>query len=88
MHICKTCGQELPDSYPIRKMLTQIQYDVLMLYAKGHHNKEVARFLNRSTKTIATHKERIGDKLKIADDVGWMNLFRRIWKEEDARAAA
>lgn len=88
MHICKTCGQEVPDSYRIRAKLTPAQYNVLMLHAKGHGNKVIARLLNRSKKTIATHKERIGEKLKVKGDVQWMSLYREIWKEEDMRASA
>jgi DNA-binding NarL/FixJ family response regulator len=50
--------------------LTTREREVLQLIAEGHTNKDVARLLNISVKTVETHRARIMQKLDIHDVTG------------------
>jgi DNA-binding NarL/FixJ family response regulator len=54
----------------IRSILTAKELQVLQLIAEGHNIKEIALFLNKSAKTIETHRRRIMKKLKIHSVAG------------------
>jgi len=54
----------------VRSILTAIELQVLQLIAEGHNIKEIALFLNKSAKTIETHRRRIMNKLNIHSVAG------------------
>lgn len=54
----------------IRSVLTAKELQVLQLIAEGHNIKEIALFLNKSAKTIETHRRRIMKKLNIHNVAG------------------
>jgi len=54
----------------IRSQLTQKELQVLQLIAEGNNIKEIALFLNKSAKTIETHRRRIMKKLNIHNTAG------------------
>jgi DNA-binding NarL/FixJ family response regulator len=54
----------------IRSILTTRELQVLQLIAEGHNIKEIALFLNKSAKTIETHRRRIMTKLNIHSVAG------------------
>jgi two-component system response regulator NreC len=54
----------------IRSILTQRELQVLQLIAEGHNIKEIALLLNKSAKTIETHRRRIMKKLNIHNTAG------------------
>jgi DNA-binding NarL/FixJ family response regulator len=43
--------------------LSQRERQVLEMLARGHTNREIAHRLSLSTKTVETHRSRLGDKL-------------------------
>jgi DNA-binding NarL/FixJ family response regulator len=49
-----------------KPVLTNRECDVVRLIAEGHANKEVARYLNISLKTVETHRATIMRKLKLS----------------------
>ncbi len=51
-------------------VLTSREREVLQLIAEGHTNREVARLLKLSVKTIDVHRARIKEKLNIIDTAG------------------
>ncbi len=51
-------------------ILTNREREVLQLIAEGHTNKEIARILKLSIKTIDVHRSHIMDKLNIHDITG------------------
>ncbi len=51
-------------------VLTSREREVLQLIAEGHTNREVARLLKLSVKTIDVHRARIKEKLNISDTAG------------------
>jgi two-component system response regulator NreC len=51
-------------------VLTNREREVLQLIAEGHTNKEIARILKLSIKTIDVHRSHIMDKLNIRDITG------------------
>ncbi len=51
-------------------VLTSREREVLQLIAEGHTNREVARLLKLSVKTINVHRTRIKEKLNISNTVG------------------
>jgi DNA-binding NarL/FixJ family response regulator len=55
------CGSMAPD-------LTQRQVEVLQLLAEGKSMKEVAAVLNLTTRTVAFHKYRIMEHLRLGND--------------------
>lgn len=57
-------------------LLTAREYEVAALYAQGHCAKEIGRRLERSHKTVETHKSRIRVKMQIRNGVDWMNFCR------------
>lgn len=84
MHICRACGQEVPDGAFLARILSPKEHQTLVLCAKGYSNTEIAKLVNSHMKSVTTYKERIRTKLGIKDSVGWMDLIRRVWKEEEA----
>ena len=52
------------------EQLTSREREVLQLIAEGNTNKDVARILNLSVKTVDTHRARIMNKLHIHDITG------------------
>jgi len=54
----------------IRSILTARELQVLQLIAEGHNIKEIALFLNKSAKTIETHRRRTMNKLNIHSVAG------------------
>lgn len=53
-----------------RSVLTARELQVLQLIAEGHNIKEIALFLNKSAKTVETHRRRIMKKLNIHNTAG------------------
>ncbi len=51
-------------------VLTSREREVLQLIAEGHTNREIARLLKLSVKTIDVHRARIKEKLNISDTAG------------------
>lgn len=58
-------------------VLTSRELEVLALLGQGLAAAEIARLLHRSVKTINTHRENIGRKLKIDDRVKLANVAQR-----------
>lgn len=48
-----------------RLVLTAREYEILCLFARGHGNKEVARLLRISVKTVETHRSHLFLKLNL-----------------------
>ena len=64
-------GQETPPSAsPEEEPLTNREKDVLKLLAEGNSNKEVARELDISVRTVETHRQNIKAKLDIHTAAG------------------
>lgn len=58
-------------------VLTSRELEVLALLGQGLAAAEIAKLLHRSVKTINTHRENIGRKLKIDDRVKLANVAQR-----------
>lgn len=58
-------------------VLTSRELEVLALLGQGLAAAEIAKLLHRSVKTINTHRENIGKKLKIDDRVKLANVAQR-----------
>ncbi|MBS0186952.1 MAG: PAS domain-containing protein [Planctomycetes bacterium] len=58
-------------------VLTSRELEVLALLGQGLAAAEIAKLLHRSVKTINTHRENIGKKLKIDDRVKLANIAQR-----------
>jgi DNA-binding NarL/FixJ family response regulator len=54
-----------PDAVSLDDPLTPRQREVLQLLAEGHSMKEVASVLNLAPRTIAFHKYRMMEQLKV-----------------------
>ena len=54
----------------IASAITSRERTVVQLIAEGHTNKEVARLLNISLKTVETHRATIMRKLQVASSAG------------------
>ncbi|MBL8887115.1 MAG: PAS domain-containing protein [Phycisphaerales bacterium] len=67
---------ELIDLGPL-DVLTSRELEVLALLGQGLAAAEIAKVLHRSVKTINTHRENIGKKLKIDDRVKLANVAQR-----------
>ena len=67
---------ELIDLGPL-DVLTSRELEVLALLGQGLAAAEIAKVLHRSVKTINTHRESIGKKLKIDDRVKLANVAQR-----------
>jgi DNA-binding NarL/FixJ family response regulator len=52
------------------ELLTPRQREILQLIAEGHSNKEIARMLHVSAKTIETHRTQLMERLDIHDVAG------------------
>ena len=57
-------------------VLTPRELEVLALMGEGRRIKEIAEILSRSPKTIESHKEGIGRKLKITDRAKFIQIAR------------
>lgn len=55
------------ESEPLINSLTPSEFEVLHLIGSGHSSQEIARLLNRSIKTIETHRFNIRTKLNLKD---------------------
>lgn len=73
---CSLCG---------RTVLSVGELRVAALLAKGHRNNRISALLNRSAKTIATHKARIRTKMGIKTDVEWMEFLRRFANDAEGK---
>lgn len=67
---------EVVDLGPL-DVLTSRELEVLALLGQGLAAAEIAKLLHRSVKTINTHRENIGKKLKIDDRVKLANIATR-----------
>jgi DNA-binding CsgD family transcriptional regulator len=67
---------EMVDLGPL-DVLTSRELEVLALLGQGLAAAEIAKVLHRSVKTINTHRENIGKKLKIDDRVKLANVAQR-----------
>ncbi|HET7061023.1 MAG TPA: response regulator transcription factor [Nitrosospira sp.] len=54
-------------SEPLVSSLSPTEFEVLHLIGAGHSTQEIARLLNRSIKTIETHRYNIRTKLNLKD---------------------
>lgn len=68
--IDESLARHPPAASSIRSVLTTRELHVLQLIAEGHNIKEIALFLNKSAKTIETHRRRIMKKLNIHSTAG------------------
>lgn len=66
------------DPRPAAVALTPRQLDVLRLLARGGSNKEIARDLDLSVKTVETHRAQIMDRLGIRDIAGLVRYAIRV----------
>ncbi len=60
--------------------LTQREYEVLNLLARGKQNREIAYTLTISEYTVERHVKHIFQKLAVGNRVEAANLF---WKQQD-----
>ncbi len=68
-------GDQLTKSTEI---LTARQREILQLIAEGHTNKEIAKLLELSVKTVETHRMQLMDRLDIHDIPGLVRYAIRI----------
>ncbi|WP_420598971.1 response regulator [Neptuniibacter sp.] len=62
--------EQLPELPAAEEALTKRENDVLKLLAEGNSNKEIARELNISVRTVETHRQNIKAKLDIHTAAG------------------
>ncbi|MGI1671533.1 MAG: response regulator transcription factor [Neptuniibacter sp.] len=62
--------EQLPESPAAEEALTKREKDVLKLLAEGNSNKEIARGLDISVRTVETHRQNIKAKLDIHTAAG------------------
>lgn len=62
--------------------LTPSEFEVLHLIGKGHNTQEIAKLLNRSIKTIETHRFNIRSKLNLKDSADLIRYATRWVLEE------
>ncbi|HMU64886.1 MAG TPA: helix-turn-helix transcriptional regulator, partial [Nitrosomonas sp.] len=62
--------------------LTPSEFEVLHLIGKGHNTQEIAKLLNRSIKTIETHRFNIRTKLNLKDSADLIRYATRWVLEE------
>jgi two-component system response regulator DegU len=60
--------------------LTQREYDVLVLVARGQHNKEIANALGIATHTVEQHLKHIYQKLAVGNRAEATMLY---WRQAD-----
>jgi DNA-binding NarL/FixJ family response regulator len=64
MQVSDDAGAAAPEAGSTRvPALSQRERQVLEMLARGHTNREIAHRLSLSTKTVETHRSRLGDKL-------------------------
>ncbi|MET4102072.1 two-component system nitrate/nitrite response regulator NarL [Roseovarius sp. MBR-78] len=63
-------GSLAPFTAPDREQLTNREQTILLMLAQGKANKEVARALDISVRTVETHRKNIKRKLGIASTAG------------------
>jgi DNA-binding NarL/FixJ family response regulator len=59
------CGTRVPSPNKARDVLTLREREILKLLAEGHQNKEIARLLNISVKTVEKHRSNLMQKLDL-----------------------
>jgi DNA-binding NarL/FixJ family response regulator len=59
-------------------LLSTRQREILQLLAEGHANKEVAKILDISVKTVETHRRELMEKLGIHDVASLVRLAIRL----------
>lgn len=62
--------------------LTPSEFEVLHLIGSGHSSKEIAKLLNRSIKTIETHRFNIRAKLNLKNGADLIRYATRLISEE------
>lgn len=63
MQVSGDAGSAAPEGSTRAPALSQRERQVLEMLARGHTNREIADRLSLSTKTVETHRSRLGDKL-------------------------
>ncbi|GAB4221293.1 MAG: response regulator transcription factor [Spirochaetes bacterium] len=74
-----TGGQNIGSS-PVEK-LSEREFEVFNLIAKGMTNKNIARVLSVSTNTISTYRERIKEKLNLQNNAE-LNRYAMQWMQK------
>jgi DNA-binding CsgD family transcriptional regulator len=70
-------GPNLPPAFPGRDLLTPRELEVLGRIAAGAANKDIARILGISTRTVEVHRAHIMDKLGARNAADLMRLVLR-----------
>lgn len=61
---------------PMNPCLTKREKQILEMMIDGHRLTEIARSIDRSIKTVTTHKLRIGTKLGLKTYRDWHLFYR------------
>ena len=69
-----------PEAEPLISSLTPSEFEVLHLIGSGHSSQEIAKLLNRSIKTIETHRFNIRTKLNLKDGADLIR-YATHWRE-------
>ena len=70
------------ESEPLTNRLTPSEFEVLHLIGSGHSSQEIAKLLNRSIKTIETHRFNIRTKLDLKDGADLIRYATHLISEE------
>lgn len=60
----------------IQTRLSPREKQIAALLSQGHSSTDIAKMLFLSPKTVASHKERIKNKLGIDNRVAWMSFLK------------
>lgn len=71
-----------PEQEQLINSLTPSEFEVLHLIGSGHSSKEIAKLLNRSIKTIETHRFNIRTKLNLKNGADLIRYATRWISEE------
>ena len=71
-----------PEHEQLINSLTPSEFEVLHLIGSGHSSKEIATLLNRSIKTIETHRFNIRTKLNLKNGADLIRYATRWFSEE------
>lgn len=75
------------DEAPSVAGITEREFEVLHLIGLGFGTREISEKLNRSAKTIETHRANLRDKLKLGNTSSDLVRFATRWVDEHARNA-